>query len=261
MKTIHARLGRPRLGQAASAAALLLVAAPSQPCHAQGPVQDPAPGQYPAPGAAPGYPAQPGQFPGEFPPAGPQTPPPAALPEGVSRLYALEGTNDLLAMATPEGYDRLRELVRILDGDLDAVQIRVVSADVQTGDLAALGVTLTPAKPSVTGADAARLLSALQAGNLRATETLRITTREDTAVDTLLRAGAHNLSGGTPFELIPREDKNGLVTLEIHQPTSVQVAVASGQTAVVALPGMTTGTVRLLFLTPTVLASRSRSLR
>lgn len=246
--------------------AFLLTAGLTQSCHAQYPVP------YPVQGGPGVYPTQPGQFPypggnpapGQFP--SPQSPPPSQtqnapviLPEGVSQLFALMGTNDLLAMATPEGYDRLRELVRNLDGDLDAIRTKVVSVDAQTSDLAALGVTVNAGKPSLTDADDAKLLSALAANNLRVTETLRITTRENTPVDTLLRnAGARSATGGTPFTIIPRESKDGLVTLEIHQPATVQVAVRSGQIAVVALPGVTTETVRLLFLTPTVLSSESR---
>lgn len=224
------------LGATASASAFLLLACLMPPCHAQSPAQ--------------------------FPPPAPAQNPPAVLPAGVDRLYALEGTNTILAMATPEGYDRLRELVRNLDGDLDIIQTKVVSVEARTTDLTALGVSIPPGTTSLSGSDGARLRAALQNGDLRPIETLRITTREDTPVDTLLRhAGARHATGGTPFTLIPREEKDGTVTLEIPQPLSVQVAVQSGQTAVLALPEMTPGTVRLLFLTPSVLSSESRPVR
>ena len=193
-----------------------------------------------------------------IPPPTSQTPPPA-LPDGVRQVYALQGTNQILAIATPEGYDRLLDLVRNLDGDLDIHRTKVVSVEVRTSDLMALGVTTGPDAVSLSAADDTKLLAALQSGKLRTVETLRITTRENTAVTTLLRrAGARNPDGGTPFTLIPREGKSGALTLEIHEPVAAQVSVQSGQTAVISLPGLTTDTTRLLFLTPTVLPSESR---
>ena len=230
-----------------SAAGALLLAAAAQTCHAQF-AAPPGPGGFLGGGPSSG------------PPSASQTPPPS-LPDGVSLIYALQGSNQILTYATPEGYDRLLELIRNLDGDLDLLRTKVVSVEARTSDLAALGVTPSPGGASWSAQDNARLLTALQNGSLRATETLRITTRENTAVTTLLRRpGARNTDGGTPFTLIPREGKNGMLTLEIHEPTAVQVSVQSGQTAVVPLPGLTTDTVRMLFLTPTVLASESRPL-
>lgn len=252
---------------AAILAAVLFMAGPSL---AQNPGQYP--GQYP--GVYPGQ--YPGNYPGQFPNSGrgyrrdgqnPQAQFPqqsgqgirAQLPDGVDQLYALEGDNSLLAMATPEGYDRLDELVRNLDGDLDIIQTKVVDAQARQSDIAALGVTIDPNNPSVGSESAGKLLAALQAGNLRATETLRITTREFTVVDTLLRSTGERLAaGGTPFSLIPRVAKNGAITLEVIQPVSETVSCENGQTAVIATPGTISGTVRLLFLTPTIKSSDLR---
>ena len=251
MKTTPSLLS-PQAFRTIAVGTFLLLTLTTQPCRAQFPAP---PGQTPNSGGYQGG----GQSPTPPPPS--QTPPPA-LPNGVSQLYALQGSNQILAIATPDGYDRLLDLIRNLDGDLDILRTKVVSVEARTSDLAALGVTSSSDGVSLSAADDGRLLAALQHGSLRVIETLRITTRENTAVATLLhRAGARNADGGTPFTLIPREGKNGTLTLEIHEPTATQVSVQSGQTAVIRLPGLTTGTVRLLFLTPTVLPSESRPLR
>src|SRR6185437_7891033 len=37
------------------------------------------------------------------------------LPEGVDRIYALEGDNSLLVEATPDGFNRIRDIIKNLD--------------------------------------------------------------------------------------------------------------------------------------------------
>ncbi len=181
-----------------------------------------------------------------------QTPafaPDAAPLPGVDRVFALEGNNTLLAYATPEGYAGLRSLVRHLDGDLDILQTDVVLAEVSPSTLKTLGVGAT---------DDAALVAAFHNGKLPPADHVRLTTREDTPIDTLLHA-----PGGItlPLSLVPREGDAGTLTLEMIQPASVSMSAASGGTALVRLPGGPDGTLRLLFLSPTLRASDARPAR
>jgi hypothetical protein len=285
MKTARSLSPRFRAAGALAAGAAALLTALGTPCHAQ--------------------------FPGQPPPS-PNQPPSSGLPNGVDQLYAMQGTNDLLAMATPEGYERIRELVKNIDGQTDIIRTKVVTVDTNRSDLEKLGYTIVGwPKPdgeaaktaSSTGGalpdgvervyalqggglvveptsaglkrvalnlgtsplssnNTATLIAALESGKLPAIETLRITTRENTVVDTLLRNANTRVTGsGTPFSLVPHEDRNGQVILEVMEPTSIEFGVQSGQTAILVLPGLTTDAVRLLFLTPTVLPSSARPIR
>ncbi len=230
-------------------------------CYAQYPTQYPAPGQYQG-GRFPGQGRQfPQQSPFQNPGAQAQTQ--GALPDGVNQVYALEGTNTILAIATPDGYDRIRELIRNIDGDLDIVQTKVVAVDVTTSDLAALGVSArTGAGSVVSGTDGGKLLAALASGRLTGSDVVRLTTRENTPIETLLRVrGSAAGTGGTPVSVIPRVTKDGAVSLEISEPLSAMVTARGGETVVLAAPGTTADAVRLLFLTPGILPSDTRPAR
>lgn len=242
------------------ACAIAAIALLAPPCLAQYPGQyPPASGQYP--GAAAFGPAT-GQYPGagRYAPSLPQTPaePQVSLPPGVNKIIANEGNNHLLVMATPDGYANVLYLVRNLTGNLDIIRTKVVSVEATAEESGNLDLS----KPVVNADAAAKLIAALQAGNLRPIETLRITTRENTPVDTLLKQRGRQLSGGgTPFTLVPREETDGSLTMQLIQPISTSVTVKSGQTAVIALPGSKSGEVQLLFMTPAIVPSNARTTR
>lgn len=295
MKAFELKTNCTALASALIACAIAATALLAAPCLAQ------YPGQYPG---ARAYPPAMGQYPsaGRYAPSLPQpaATPQASLPPGVDKIYANEGNNHLLVMATPDGYEYVREMVRNLTGNLDIIRTKVVSVQASSSDLELAGVytknpsspptetgaarTLPPgikrlhateeanllfnstaldlSNPIVSAGAATKLIAALQAGTLRPIETLRITTRENTPVDTLLKQRGRQLAGGgTPFTLVPREEKDGSLTMQLVQPVSTFVTVKNGQTAVVALPGSKSGEVQLLFLTPTLVPSNARASR
>jgi len=64
----------------------------------------------------------------------------AQLPEGVERIYALQSNNSLLVRATPEGFNELRRLVKILDIAPRQVQVKVEFVTASVTDVDNLGV-------------------------------------------------------------------------------------------------------------------------
>lgn len=167
---------------------------------------------------------------------------------GVRSVYAHEGDNTIIAYATLGGYAHVRALVRHLDGDLD-----IIRTDVSL-------VLVTPAALKELGGGAAAsnasLLAAFQAGRLPTQDHLRLTTREDTPIDALLRdIGNSRL----PLSLVPREDEDGALSVELLQPAALSVTAAPGGTVVARLPDAPVGTLRLLFLTPVLLPSGARA--
>ncbi len=64
----------------------------------------------------------------------------AQLPEGVDRIYALQSNNSLLVHATPEGFNELRRLVKILDIAPRQVQVKVEFVTASVTDVDNLGV-------------------------------------------------------------------------------------------------------------------------
>lgn len=62
------------------------------------------------------------------------------LPEGVDRIYALQSNNSLLVHATPEGFNELRRLVKILDVAPRQVQVKVEFVTASVTDVDNLGV-------------------------------------------------------------------------------------------------------------------------
>lgn len=51
--------------------------------------------------------------------------PPSPLPEGVTRIYALASDNSLLVEATPDGFGRIRQIVKNVDIEPRQVQLKV----------------------------------------------------------------------------------------------------------------------------------------
>ena len=64
----------------------------------------------------------------------------AALPDGVTRIFALQSNNSLLVQATVDGYNTVRNLVRILDVAPRQVQIKVEFVTASVTDVDNLGV-------------------------------------------------------------------------------------------------------------------------
>lgn len=187
------------------------------------------------------------------------------LPEGVSALIAHQGINEIIALATQGGYERVRELVRMIDGQLDIIRTEVKQVSAGAADLKALGLTADASGAALGDVDAARVLGAVKAGALRSSATVRITTRESTAVDALLtgrtRVGADTAATRTPLSLVPREERDGSLSLEIIQPTHTLRSVGPGGSVVLSLAGQTEGGVTFLILTPSILPSANRPAR
>jgi hypothetical protein len=187
------------------------------------------------------------------------------LPDGVDALIAHEGTNEIIALATQEGYEHVRELVKIIDGQLDIIRTEVKQVPVGADDLKTLGLPTDTSGAPLSDADATKLLGAVKTGVLRSSATVRITTRESTPVDTLLtdRTGVGTNTAGTqtPLSLVPREQSDGSLALEIIQPTHTFRSVATGGSVVLPLPGQTAGAVTFLVLTPSILPSETRPVR
>ena len=189
----------------------------------------------------------------------------AQLPDGVDALIAHEGTNEIIALATQDGYEHVRELVKIIDGQLDIIRTEVKQVAVGADDLKTLGLPTDTSGAPLSDADAAKVVGAVKAGTLRSSATVRITTRESTPVDTLLtgrtNVGTDTTGIQTPLSLVPRELRDGTLALEIIQPTHTLRSVGPGGSVVLALPGQTAGAVTFLILTPSILPSESRPAR
>ena len=168
---------------------------------------------------------------------------------GVDQLYALQSNNSLLAYATPEGYAALRDLVRQIDGQLDIIRTDVALVEVSPGRLHTLGIE--------TG-DSGKLLSAFASGQLAITDRVHLTTREDTPIDTILHTNALTT---IPLSVVPREADDGTLTTELLQPNVVPDGIPGGGTVVARLPGASNGSLRLLFITATIVPSASRNSR
>ena len=64
----------------------------------------------------------------------------AALPDGVTKIYALQSNNSLLVQATPDGYALVKQLVKILDVAPRQVEIKVEFVTASVTDVDNLGV-------------------------------------------------------------------------------------------------------------------------
>ena len=63
-----------------------------------------------------------------------------ALPEGVEKIYPLQSDNSLLIRATPDGFNRVREIVRFLDIKPRQVQIKVEFISAAVNDVDQFGI-------------------------------------------------------------------------------------------------------------------------
>ena len=64
----------------------------------------------------------------------------AQLPDGVTKIYALQSNNSLLVQATPDGYTLVKQLVKILDIAPRQVEIKVEFVTASVTDVDNLGV-------------------------------------------------------------------------------------------------------------------------
>ncbi len=170
------------------------------------------------------------------------------LPPGVQSLYAHQGENTIIAYATPDGYAHVRALVKHLDGDLDIIRTDVSLVQVPPAMVHALGGAAALSDTA--------LLAAFQAGRLPASDHIRLTTREDTPIEALLRNAGN---GSIPLSLVPREDEKGTLSIELLQPAALSMTGGSDDVNVARLPDAPNGTLRLLFLTPVLLPGETHA--
>ncbi len=64
----------------------------------------------------------------------------AQLPAGVARIFALQSNNSLLVEATPDGYNQVKQIVKILDVAPRQVSVKVEFVTASVTDVDALGV-------------------------------------------------------------------------------------------------------------------------
>lgn len=93
----------------------------------------------------------------------------APLPEGVTTIYALQSDNSLLIEATPEGFNRVRQIVKNLDVAPRQVQIKVEFVTASVNDIESLGINfdLVPypgVEISSTQGSSSRIQSAISSG-------------------------------------------------------------------------------------------------
>lgn len=93
----------------------------------------------------------------------------APLPEGVTTIYALQSDNSLLIEAIPEGFNRVRQIVKNLDVAPRQVQIKVEFVTASVNDIESLGINfdLVPypgVEISSTQGSSSRIQSAISSG-------------------------------------------------------------------------------------------------
>ena len=95
-----------------------------------------------------GFPGGPGNFPGGNQP--PQAPggrggrnAGGGLPDGVSKIFALQADNSLLVLSTPDGFNQVRQLVKMLDILPRQVQIKVEFVTASVSDVDAFGINFS----------------------------------------------------------------------------------------------------------------------
>lgn len=66
-----------------------------------------------------------------------------ALPDGVDRIFALQGDNSLFIEATPDGFNRVRDIVKNLDIAPRQVQIKVEFVTAAIADVDAFGINFS----------------------------------------------------------------------------------------------------------------------
>ena len=197
--------------------------------------------------------------------------------EGVTRISALPTTNSLSVVATPDGFTKLRTLVRLLDVAPRQVQIKFALANATESDLKASGLTfefapvpslLTSPMPDTeyaAGNGAALFLQTLTKQGA-VTQAPVITTSNNVSASLTLTPPGPQASSAT-FAATPRVNSDDSVTLDLHPvfqegTTKREIktlrTVRSGDTMVLVMrPDARTvgGKTLLLFVTPTIIST------
>ncbi len=194
--------------------------------------------------------------------------------EGVTHITAQPATNSLSVVATPDGFTKLRTLVRILDVEPRQVQIKITQANATNADLKASGLTFDSAPlPSLldmpmsdtkyaAGSGAALFLQTLTKQGA-VTNYMNIITSNNVGATLNVSNPAAQVS--STLAVTPRINSDESVTLDLHpvfQEGTVRReiktlrTVKGGDMMVLVLPPnprVVGGKSLLLFVTPTIL--------
>ena len=194
------------------------------------------------------------------------------LPAGVTQIQSLPAQNALTVTATPAGFARVRDIVKILDIQPRQVQIKYAVASASTADAEASGVSfdLVSAEASAgsktfylcaTGKPAAQFLQTLtKQGTV--TEEPDIVTTNNVAASLSMSSGSTVLSS---FAVTPRINSDNSITLALHavflngavkREITTLHTFRNGDTTVFSMPDAYTqakgSKMVLLFVTPTL---------
>ena len=196
--------------------------------------------------------------------------------EGVTRIGVLPLTNSLSVVATPDGFTKLRTLVRILDVVPRQVGIKFATADATEADLKASGISfdLVPALDLgraallrySTSENVAAFLQTLTKRGAITQAPVITTTNNVAATITLSTTLSSQAVLSETFAVTPRVNSNDSVTLDLHlvllngtakREMKTLRTVKSGDTMVIVMPpiGSAAGKSFLLFVTPTIIST------
>lgn len=149
----------------------------------------------------------------------------AALPEGVARVSAEPGDNALYIEATPEGYKRVKDIVRKLDIAARRVQVRSAFIYARVADVQAAALHLDLVPPSgaqspfqiASGPGVDQLLAALtKRGTVVATPRNTTTNNVPASISQQSTDPDGSLVRQIGFALTPRINSDNTVTLSLH---------------------------------------------
>lgn len=179
---------------------------------------------------------------------------PANLPAGVTQVVTLPMQNALTVTATPVGFTRIQEMIKVLDTAPRQVQVNFALAYVSNADLKAAGLG---SSQYAAGLPAARFLQTLTEQKAIGASTTITTASYVSASESLFYGPATPLM----FGVTPRVNSDNSLTLALdaavpggtvkHETHTVQ----SGDTMVVVKPLLgprASGNSLLLFVVPTV---------
>lgn len=204
---------------------------------------------------------------------------PPALPEGVQGIYVLEDDNSLLIAATPDGFARVREIVKNLDSDPRPVRLKVQFVRARIADVKAFHLSAVHSSTDYAGGLLANLL---QKGNTvvlsRTTDTTNNIPVSFLFQADVLRAAGNVETVHTDLQVSPRLNSDGTITLSVlptdldaadrpHSPEgappSTQARLQTFRTVrndeTMVIDGLLRGkeTELLVFITPTLLPLQS----
>lgn len=199
----------------------------------------------------------------------------ANLPTGVTRISAQSATNSLAVFATPSGFAKVRDLVRLLDVAPRQVQTKMALAYVTDAELEASGVVFESAPlPSflttpvtnakyAAGSGVALLLQTLTKQDAITQAPVITTTDNVAAITTMSTTLPSQAVLSETFAVTPRINSDGSVTLNLHlvlldgtakREIKTLRTVKNGDTLIVVMPPTATANKSLLlFVMPTIL--------